>query len=35
MEPASAMTRSLLLPSGARVEGVTLDELITLARALA
>lgn len=38
-EPASvappAVTRSLLLPSGARVEGVTLDELITLARALA
>jgi transposase-like protein len=38
-EPASAapptVTRSLLLPSGARVEGVTMDELITLARALA
>ena len=37
-EPRSAAptgTRSLLLGSGARIEGLTLDELITLARALA
>lgn len=29
-----AVTHSLLLPSGARIEGLTMDELITLARAL-
>lgn len=37
-EPAPAgpraVTRSLLLPSGARIEGLTMDEVITLARAL-
>jgi len=41
LDPESApaapptVTRSLVLPSGARVEGLTMDELITLARALA
>ena len=29
-----AVTRSLLLPSGGRIEGLTMDEIITLARAL-
>jgi transposase-like protein len=39
MEPApaaaSAVTRSILLRSGARIEGLSMEELITLARALA
>jgi transposase-like protein len=34
-EPPPTMARTLLLPSGARIEGLTMDELITLARALA